>query len=185
MIGDNIKNIREVLDITQQQFAARINLKQSTIASAESNKSQLSQRAKAAICREFRINPEWLETGEGEMFKPRDDSPITQLAADYGLNEDDVAAIESFLELSPEHRRGVIEWGKNLMAKLTSQMQIEVPAAGEENVARNSDSLTEDDIVATIRQEWNDKLAAEKRGISTSLVSIGTSGTRKKIGISP
>lgn len=182
MIGDNIKELRKILDLTQKKFAERINLKQATIATAESNKSQLSPQAKAAICREFRVNPEWLETGEGEMFKPRDDSLIAQLAADYGLNENDVAAIESFLELSPEHRRGVLEWGKNLMKKLATQMDIELPAVDEENAARDSGALTADEAAEIIRQEFDDKLSAEKRGTSTSLASTGTSGMRKKFG---
>ena len=185
MVSDNIKKLRKELDLTQQAFADRIGIKQNSIALIESGKRNVSNLVLVTISREFGVRLEWLKTGEGEIFKPRDESPIAQLAADYGLNENDVAAIESFLELSPEHRRGVIEWGKNLMAKLASQMQIEVPSAVEENVDRNSNELTEDDVVATIKQEWNDKMAAEKRGTSTSLASIGTSGTRKKIGNSP
>lgn len=185
MVSDNIKKMRKLLNLTQQAFADRIGIKQNSVALIESGKRNVSNPVLVTISREFGVRLEWLKTGEGEMFKPRDDSPIAQLAADYGLNENDVAAIESFLELSPEHRRGVIEWGKNLMAKLASQMQIEVSLVDEENVARNSNALTEDDVVATIGQEYKDRAAAEKRGTSTLLAFTGTSGMRKKFGNSP
>lgn len=185
MIGDNVKELRKKLDLTQTKFAARIGVQQNTIATVESNKRNASRQLLMSISREFGVRLEWLETGEGEMFKPRDDSPLAQLAADYGLNENDVAAIDSFLELSPEHRRGVLEWGKNLMKRLATQMDIELPTVAEENVTRTFDSLTKDEAVATIEQEFDDKVAAEKRGTSTSLAFTGTSGMRKKFGNNP
>lgn len=185
MVNNNIRKLRKLLDLTQQAFAERIGIKQNSVALIESGKRNVSNPVLVTISREFGVRLEWLKTGEGEMFKPRDDSPIAQLAADYGLNENDVAAIESFLELSPEHRRGVLEWGKNLMKRLATQMDIELPAVDEENAARDSGALTADEAAEIIRKEFDDKLSAEKRGTSTSLAFTGTSGMRKKFGNNP
>ena len=94
MIGDNIKNVRTTLKLTQQAFAERINLKQGTIASIESNKRNISRQAILVICREFGVNENYLLTGEGEMFIARDDSSLGQLIKDYDLGAGDVAAIK-------------------------------------------------------------------------------------------
>lgn len=90
--GDNlnqrIKQVRRSLDLTQQEFAVRIGMKQNSIALIESGKRNISNQAILAICREFDVNETWLRTGEGEMFLPKD--PDDELSEFMGavLRED-------------------------------------------------------------------------------------------------
>ena len=67
-MNERIKKLRKALDITQQEFADRINVKRNTVATYELGRSEPSNSAIALICREFNVSETWLRTGEGEMF---------------------------------------------------------------------------------------------------------------------
>lgn len=64
-----IRKLRKTLDLTQQAFADRLNIKRNTVATYEAGKSNPSDAAINLICREFNVSEEWLRTGEGEMFR--------------------------------------------------------------------------------------------------------------------
>ncbi|WP_278729849.1 helix-turn-helix transcriptional regulator [Anaerotruncus colihominis] len=63
-----MKQIRRLLDLTQQEFADRIKVKRNTVATYELGRSEPSDAAISLICKEFNVNERWLRTGEGEMF---------------------------------------------------------------------------------------------------------------------
>lgn len=66
-MGNRIKELRQVLGLTQQEFADRIGVKRGAIANYEIGRNA-SDTAVALICREFGVSEHWLRTGEGEMF---------------------------------------------------------------------------------------------------------------------
>lgn len=66
-LGERIKKIRNSKCLTQQRFAEELGLKQNTIATYEMNRTTPSDRTIADICRTFRVNEQWLRTGEGDM----------------------------------------------------------------------------------------------------------------------
>ena len=67
-IGERVKELRKQVNLTQQAFADRLNLKRNTVGSYEVNVVEPSDRTISDICREFNVNETWLRTGEGEMF---------------------------------------------------------------------------------------------------------------------
>lgn len=68
---DRIKRIRKELDLTQQEFAARIGIARGNIAAYEVGKNAPSDSVISLICREFGVNENWLRTGQDKMFVPR------------------------------------------------------------------------------------------------------------------
>ena len=56
---------------TLKQLADALNLTSGTISLIENGKRNLTDRTIADLERIYRVNPEWLRTGEGEMFKER------------------------------------------------------------------------------------------------------------------
>ena len=113
-MNQRIKQLRRSLNLTQQDFAERIGLKQNSIALIESGKRNISNQAVLSICREFNVNETWLRTGEGEMFNAlsRDEQIAYRLgamlagqgdtiqkrliAALSDLDESEWAAVEAF-----------------------------------------------------------------------------------------
>lgn len=65
---NRIKQLRKTLGYTQEQFGKRIGLKKPTISLLENGAQKLSTQNRLAILREFNVNPDWLDNGEGEMF---------------------------------------------------------------------------------------------------------------------
>lgn len=70
-VGSRIKELRKAQKppITQQEFADRVGIKQSTVATYEADRNVPSDAVISLICREFDVNEDWLRSGEGEMFE--------------------------------------------------------------------------------------------------------------------
>ena len=88
-IKDRIKELRKAKGLTQFEFADRLKVSRSNIASYETGKNELSSAAISLICRTFSVSETWLRTGEGGMFS--DTAREEQIAAFMG----DVLAAES------------------------------------------------------------------------------------------
>lgn len=54
--------------MTQEQLAQRLGVGKTALSMIETGKSRLSARNKNILVQELNVNPDWLETGEGEMF---------------------------------------------------------------------------------------------------------------------
>ncbi len=65
-----IRLIRKELNLTQEALSMRLGIGKSALSMIETGRASLSERNKNIIVQEFNINPEWLETGRGEMFNP-------------------------------------------------------------------------------------------------------------------
>ena len=105
---DTIKRVIKVrtdAELNQAKFAERLNLDRSTISMCESGKRSFSRRTLADICDKFNVNPEWLETGQGEPYNDDITPTIKLLKAEYNLDDLDVQIIENYLELSPIERQ--------------------------------------------------------------------------------
>lgn len=69
-VGERIKDLREELGITQEEFSQRLGATRNTITNYEANRRTPMDATIKSICREFNVNETWLRTGEGEMFVP-------------------------------------------------------------------------------------------------------------------
>ena len=68
-IGERIKKIRKDANVTQQQFADRLDLKRNTIGNYEVDIIAPSERTIKAICAAYNVNPDWLISGIGEPYR--------------------------------------------------------------------------------------------------------------------
>ena len=70
VMGERLKEIRKALKLTQAQLAEDLHITKSMVEKYEYNKSTMTDRTIADICRLYNANETWLRTGEGEMFAP-------------------------------------------------------------------------------------------------------------------
>ncbi len=99
-MNERIKQLRKALNLTQQEFADKIMVKRNTVATYEMGRSEPSDSAFSLICREFNVNPDWLRTGEGEMFvQLTDQQKLMKYTAMILKGEDSVvvAAIQALI----------------------------------------------------------------------------------------
>lgn len=67
-IGDRLRQIRKILNLQQKDFADKVGISQGFLSELESNKKAPSHTLLIAISHVFKVNLNWLLTGEGEMF---------------------------------------------------------------------------------------------------------------------
>jgi DNA-binding XRE family transcriptional regulator len=74
---ERLKFLRiEVLKLSQSELAKEIEFKQSSYSEVERGVNKISKRLTLSIKEKFSVNPDWIYTGEGEMFiseKPKAD----------------------------------------------------------------------------------------------------------------
>jgi len=67
-MDNKINKLCEVLNLTQEEFAEKLGVTQSSISQIKS-KNKISSRMVATICAVFpQVNRGWLTTGKGDMF---------------------------------------------------------------------------------------------------------------------
>ena len=72
-MNERIKMIRKALNMTQEQLAQRLGIGKAALSMIETGKTRLSSRNRNILVQELNVNPEWLETGKGEMFNAEPD----------------------------------------------------------------------------------------------------------------
>ena len=101
---DRIREIRKIHGLSMEKFGEKIGITKSSVSLLESGKNSPSERTILLICNEFKINKEWLVTGEGEMEKNAD-IDFGKMCADIGINDPKAReAIAKYYELSPEDK---------------------------------------------------------------------------------
>lgn len=73
MTGDWLKQIRKSLNLTQQQLAERLGIGKAALSMIETGRASLTARNKNLLVQELNVNPDFLETGKGEMFNAEPD----------------------------------------------------------------------------------------------------------------
>ena len=111
---DRIRLLRRALDMTQDEFAKRLGVKQSTIATYETGRNPPIDSIILSICREFDVSEEWLRTGRGEMFKSAMTDELRALADKYELSEDDMVLVEKFVTLGKGYREAVLAYVRSV-----------------------------------------------------------------------
>ena len=66
--GERIKMIRKSQGMNQAEFAKEIAISAVSVCSLETGRYNISRATKQLLCNRFRVNPSWLDTGEGEMY---------------------------------------------------------------------------------------------------------------------
>lgn len=68
-LNERIKELRKVLGLSREEFANKLGLKsRGKIENIELGRTSPDEPFLDLICKTYNINPEWLRTGQGEMF---------------------------------------------------------------------------------------------------------------------
>jgi len=101
MIGKRLQEFRKTLGITQKEFAKLFGVSEITIRRYELGKTKLDVDFILQLKERFNLNPNWLLTGEGEMFiKPKERNDIEKqiLQVISGESEEKKKALLEFLK---------------------------------------------------------------------------------------
>lgn len=158
-IGERIKQLRKALKLTQQKFADRLNVGQSTIGAYESGQNTPSSPTLTLICREFGASKDWLLTGEGPMFRPDAPEPVDhlgELMRQYNVIPEARVLIEKFLELEPRYQEALLVYARSVAAALS---------------AEGAPVLSPEEEAAAEAREYYREVLEEKKAAAKSSVS--------------
>lgn len=96
-MNTRLAELRKALNLTQEQFGEKINLKRTAITAYEKGYNSINDRTMANICKQFNVNEHWLRTGEGDMFRPR-----------MGLDSELVEAVARLIETDNDFTKALI-----------------------------------------------------------------------------
>ncbi len=116
---ERIRELRKHLNMTMDEFGARIGLSKAAISLIESGRNGARDQTIFAICREFGVNEQWLRTGEGEMFEQTRASVLDRLSTEYDLSREQRSVIEAFLDLDPQERDVILKYVHNVFDRST------------------------------------------------------------------
>lgn len=99
-LNERLRYLLKELNITQRQFAQKINLDPGYFSKILSGKVSPPPRILLLIENVFKINPNWLHTGEGEIFQTPIDSIAKRqvLESIDELNDEQIQAVFSFIQ---------------------------------------------------------------------------------------
>ena len=84
-MGDRLKLIRRELKMTQEQLAQRLGIGKAALSMIETGKCGLSTRNKNILVQDLNVNPEWIESGKGQMFNAEPNLTSFKLKSDNSL----------------------------------------------------------------------------------------------------
>ncbi len=73
MINKRFREVRKELGFTQEQLAQRLGVGKAALSMIETGKAGLSSRNLNILVQEFNVNPDWMESGVGNMFNASTD----------------------------------------------------------------------------------------------------------------
>ena len=89
--------------MTQEQLAQRLGVGKTALSMIETGKARLSARNRNLLVQELNVNPEWLESGKGEMF-----NADPSLAASFGRGAEMAMPLQSVPLYSMEATAGLV-----------------------------------------------------------------------------
>ncbi|MBR6301180.1 helix-turn-helix transcriptional regulator [bacterium] len=102
-INYRIKELREILGLSQAKFAKNISISNGYIAEIELGNRKINDRIIKLICAVYCVNESWLKTGEGNIFISSFQDQETE------------HAMRIFKRLSPKFQQYVLNQIENLL----------------------------------------------------------------------
>ena len=100
---ERVKLIRKKLGMTQEQLAQRLGVGKTALSMIETGKSRLSTRNRNILVQELNVNPDWLDTGDGEIF-----NADPSLSASYEHSSGNLLPLQSIPLYSIEATAGLV-----------------------------------------------------------------------------
>ena len=159
-MNERIKELRKVLNLSQESFSSKLNISRSHFAMIENGSKNITDRVFSDICRVFNVNEEWLINGTGEMFAPTFNDKLDQLASEYNFSKLEYTFFSSYLKLDEKKREAVTEFLESIVKQGSEIFNDEITAT--------TDTTSFEDFKKSELEAYAQELEAEHKGITSS-----------------
>ena len=98
-VKDRIKQLRQALGLSMEDFGAKIGVGKSAISRIEAGVNGTTEQTLRSMCREFGASYLWLTTGEGPMFENGDDVAALHVMVDQVMASENERVKQIFKNL--------------------------------------------------------------------------------------
>lgn len=158
-MNERLKQLRKSLSLTQEEFAKRLGIKRNTLANYEIGRNEPIDAVMSLICREFKVNEQWLRMGKGEIFITTPDDEIEVLAAKYNLSDLAKRVVSEFVKLDKNQSDAVLGWLKNVFANTEVVNEDSSAYNGEKEeiflAAAHNDNLKDPEEQEKVRRDFD------------------------------
>ena len=122
-----LKALRVSLGLTQDEFANELGLQtRSKVVNFERGITEINDAFISLVCKQFKVNEEWLRYGTGEMFLPPVDEEAAYVAELLGDDENPLydiikAIMKTYSELGTKEQAVLKSFAKDLAEKTKEQ----------------------------------------------------------------
>ena len=117
-MNERIKELRKSLGLTLDKFGTNLGVTKTAISRIEKGERNVTDQMFLSICREYNVNPTWLEKGTGPMFLERSEEDEYMDAA-MKLSDDPlvVSCLVEYAKLRPEERAVINKYIDSLLKR--------------------------------------------------------------------
>ena len=159
-MNERIKELRKVLNLSQESFSSKLNISRSHFAMIENGSKNITDRVFSDICRVFNVNEKWLINGTGEMFAPTFNDKLDQLATEYNFSKLEYTFFSSYLKLDEKKREAVTEFLESIVKQGSEIFNDEITAT--------TNTTSFEDFKKSELEAYAQELEAEQKGITSS-----------------
>ena len=128
-LNERIRHLRkDVLDMSQRQFADALGMAQTSIRALESPGGGVSERFIKTVCTMFNVSESWLRTGEGPIDNEGEAFSLDRWAKEHGATELELEIVKVYFELDPGIRQAVMDHFKAHFANAVDPDEAEAEA---------------------------------------------------------
>ncbi len=133
-INERVKHFRKnVLHISQTEFANALGMKQTGISYMERDGSTVTDQTIKTICLLYNVNEDWLRNGNDPLFIESETFSLDDFMKSKGATDLELEIIKTYFELPPEVRQATMEHFKHKFAATISEdPSLMVPDTPEE-----------------------------------------------------
>lgn len=117
-VNERVKYLRKnVLHLSQSDFAASIGLKQTGVSYMERDGSSVTDQTIKAICLIYNINEEWIRDGTGSIYAQEESFSLDQFCREHGATDFEIEVLKTYFSLDPEIRQTATEHFKKSLGR--------------------------------------------------------------------
>lgn len=110
---NRLKEIRNYFQLSQREFASKINISQSSLAMFETGSRKIKEIHINRIISEFPINEQWFRTGEGKMLNQLSQKEQLLFNIEESLIKDDKFIknfVNTYMQLNSNDKKVITEF---------------------------------------------------------------------------
>lgn len=174
-IYERLKELRKLLELTQEEFAEKINISRSNLGNIETNRVAITERIITDICNTHGASEAWLKTGAGSPLTEKDKYLFAQIKRLFDLDNIDMEIIDVYVNLPVEYRERFRDYIRLMVAhenkKYEDYLERSYPNIFNEPI--NSEDKEEADFMAMARQQYQKEKKLESEVSSAKESDVG------------